>query len=190
MNTREGDTVDNGNELFRRYLDGEDKAFDEIIKLYRENLIFFIIRYTKNSSVAEEIAQDSFVELLIHKKRYNFSSSLKTYLFTIAKNKAINHLRRLKFVSDEELDTNWASDEECLSRKIIKNEESETLYRVLDTLNEDYRCALYLVYIENLSYEEAGKIMGKNRKQIENLVFRAKGAAKIKLEKEGVTYEK
>lgn len=186
MNLREGDTALVGNELFRRYIDGENEAFDEIIKLYRENLIFFIMRYVRSVSVAEEIAQDAFVELLLHKHRYNFSCSLKTYLFTIAKNKAINHLRRQKFVSDEEIDLNLEADEESLAEKIIKNEQSEILYRVLHRLNEDYRCALHLVYIEELSYDEAGRVMGKNRKQIENLVYRAKASARNELEKEGV----
>jgi RNA polymerase sigma-70 factor (ECF subfamily) len=186
METREGDTVSTDNELFRAYLDGDDSAFDRIIKEYRENLIFFVMRYVRSVSVAEEIAQDAFVELLIHKHRYNFSCSLKTYLFTIAKNKAINYLRRRKFVSDDEIDPNTESDERTLAEHVIKNEENEKLYKVLDRLTDDYRNALYLVYIEDLSYEEAGRVMGKNKKQIENLVFRARASARKELEKEGV----
>ncbi|MBQ7820927.1 MAG: RNA polymerase sigma factor [Clostridia bacterium] len=189
MKTKEGAAVPRGNELFRAYLDGNDRAFDEIIKEYRENLIFFIMRYIRSVSVAEEIAQDAFVELLIHKHRYNFSCSLKTYLFTIAKNKAINYLRRLKFVSDDEIDPNIQSDEATLAEHIIKNEQNEKLYKVLDKLSEDYRNALFLVYIEDMSYEDAGRVMGKNRKQIENLVFRARAAARKELEKEGVYSE-
>ncbi|MBE6606415.1 MAG: sigma-70 family RNA polymerase sigma factor [Ruminococcaceae bacterium] len=183
---REGGTLSAGNELFRRYLDGDMKAFDEIVKAYRENLIFFVMRYVRSSSLAEEIAQDAFVELLLHKHRYNFSCSLKTYLFTIAKNKAINHLRRQKFLSDEEIDINTKSDEDELAQKLIKDEQSAMLYKVLERLNGDYRCALHLVYIENLSYDDAGKVMGKNRKQIENLVFRAKAAARNEFEKGGI----
>ena len=175
-----------GNELFRRYLDGDSGAFDLIIKEYRENLIFFVMRYVRSVSVAEDIAQDAFVELLIHKNRYNFSCSLKTYLFTIAKNKAVNYLRRRKFVSDDEIDPNSHSDEETLTERVIKGEQNEKLYKVLGKLPEDYRNALYLVYIEDMSYEDAGRVMGKNRKQIENLVFRAKAAARKELEKEGV----
>ena len=117
-----------GNELFRRYLDGDSGAFDLIIKEYRENLIFFVMRYVRSVSVAEDIAQDAFVELLIHKNRYNFSCSLKTYLFTIAKNKAVNYLRRRKFVSDDEIDPNSHSDEETLAERVIKGEQNEKLY--------------------------------------------------------------
>lgn len=175
-----------GNELFRAYLDGDNASFDLIIKEYRENLIFFIMRYVRSASVAEEIAQDTFVELLIHKNRYNFSCTLKTYLFTIAKNRAVNYLRRLKFVSDDEIDPNMRSEEESLAEKIIKDEKSEALYRVLERLTPDYRSALHIVYVEDMSYEEAGKVMGKNRKQIENLVFRARAAARKELEKEGI----
>ncbi len=186
METKEGAAVPKGNELFNAYLNGDESAFDIIISEYRENLIFFVMRYVRSVSIAEEIAQDAFVELLIHKHRYNFSCSLKTYLFTIAKNKAINYLRRRKFVSDEEIDPNTQSDELTLAEHVIKNERSEKLYSVLERLSDDYRNALYLVYIEDLSYEDAGVVMGKNRKQIENLVFRARAAARKELEKEGV----
>ncbi len=178
-----------GNELFRRYLDGDTAAFDQIIKDYRENLIFFVMRYVKSSSIAEEIAQDAFVELLIHKERYNFSCSLKTYLFTIARNKAVNILRRQKFHTDEEIDPQSADDAMTLEEKIIKDERKEKLYRTLEKLPEDYRNALFLVYIDELSYNEAGKVMGKSRKQIENLVFRGKAAVRKELEKEGMSYE-
>lgn len=181
--------MSHGNELFRRYLDGEAAAFDQIIKDYRENLIFFVMRYIKSSSIAEEIAQDAFVELLIHKERYNFSCSLKTYLFTIARNKAVNILRRQKFSTDEEIDPESTSDERSLEEKLISDERKEMLYKAMGKLSEDYRSALYLVYVEDLSYDDAGKVMGKNRKQIENLVFRAKAAARRELEKEGMSYD-
>lgn len=182
--------MSHGNELFRRYLDGDTAAFDTIIREYRENLIFFVMRYVKSSALAEEVAQDAFVELLIHKDRYNFSCTLKTYLFTIARNKAVNILRRQKFHTDEELDLESASDEATLEEKLIHDERREKLYKVLERLAEDYRMALYLVYIEDMSYDEAGSIMHKSRKQIENLVFRGKAAARKELEKEGISIEK
>lgn len=176
-----------GNELFERYLDGDGTVFDEIVRLYRESLIFFVMRYVKSPSVAEDIAEDAFVELFIHKDRYNFSCSLKTYIYTIARNLAVNYIRRRKFLTDEEPDIEMRSEEEALEERVIRTEREHALYRTLDKLPEDYRNALYLVYIEDMSYEDAGRVLKKNRKQIENLVFRGKSAAKKILEKEGVT---
>jgi RNA polymerase sigma-70 factor (ECF subfamily) len=105
------------------------------------------------------------------------------------RNKAVNIIRRQKFVTDEEIDPESADDEQMLEEKLIADERRRALYKVLEGMSEDYRNALYLVYIEDMSYEDAGRVMGKNRKQVENLVFRAKAAAKKELLKEGVGYE-
>ena len=83
-----------GESLYRQYLLGEKTAFDGIVELYRENLIFFINRYTGDLDAAEDLSQDAFLELLLHPKRYDFRVSLKTYLFTIARNKAFNYLKK------------------------------------------------------------------------------------------------
>ena len=92
--------MDNGEMYYRRFLDGDKEAFGKIIDIYRESLIFFINRTVNNLDTAEDIAADSFAELIIHKNRFNFKSSLKTYLFTIARNKAISHIRHFaKFKS-------------------------------------------------------------------------------------------
>ena len=74
--------MDNGASSYRRFLDGDKNAFDEILDLYRESLIFFINRFVHNLDTAEDLAADSFAELLVNPKRFNFSCSLKTYLFT------------------------------------------------------------------------------------------------------------
>lgn len=177
------------NELFRRFLDGDGNAFTELIKLLREPLIFFTMRFVTSPSLAEEIAEDAFVELLIHKERFNFTSSVKTYLFTIARNKAINYIRRNSRLTDDEcLDTSEA-EIESLEEHVIRGDEAKALYKVLDKLNDDYRNALWLVYVEDMSYVDAGRVLGKSTKQIENLVYRAKAAARKELEKEGIVRE-
>ena len=80
----------------------------------------------------------------------------------------------------------WISfDPDRYGEGLLDSMEAE-LQVFLGKLPEDYRNALYLVYIEDMSYEDAGRVMGKNRKQIENLVFRAKAAARKELVKEGV----
>ena len=59
----------------------------------------------------------------------------------------------------------------------------------MEKLNCDYRQVLYLVYFENFSNTETAEIMRKNERQIRNLIYRAKAALKILLEKEGFEYE-
>lgn len=177
--------MDNGESSYRRFLDGDEKAFGEILDMHRENLIFFINRYVGNVAIAQELSEDVFVDLLIHKRRYNFKTSLKTYIFTIGRNKAVSYLRRCarrpecayEYIENE-------SDRRSLEDEFLKKEQTKELHAALDRLGEDYKTVLHLVYFENMSNSEAAKIMKKNKKQIENLLYRAKQALRKELEKE------
>ncbi len=177
--------MDNGESSYRRFLDGDERAFGELLDMYSENLIFFINRYVGNVAIAQELSEDVFVDLIIHKRRYNFKTSLKTYIFTIARNKAVSYVRRCarrpeyayEYIENE-------ADRKSIEDEFIKKERELELHRALSLLNEDYRTVLHLIYFEDMSYEQAGSVMKKNRKQIENLVYRAKQALKKELEKE------
>ena len=177
--------MDNGESSYRRFLDGAEKAFREILDLYSENLIFFINRYVNNISIAQELSEDVFVEILLHKKRYNFKTSLKTYLFTIGRNKAVSYLRRcarrpeyaFEYIENE-------ADRKNLEDEFIKKEQVRKLHEAIENLNEDYKTALHLIYFENMSTDDTAAIMKKNRKQIENILYRAKLALRKELESE------
>lgn len=177
--------MDNGESSYRRFLDGDEKAFGEILDMYSENLIFFINRYVNNISVAQELSEDVFVEVLLHKRRYNFKTSLKTYLFTIGRNKAVSYVRRCarkpeyayEYIENE-------TDRKNLEDEFIKREQERALHEAIKKLNEDYKTVLHLVYFENMSNNEAAKVMKKNKKQIENLLYRAKQVLKKELESE------
>ena len=177
--------MDNGESSYRRFLDGDDSAFGEIVAVYKDNLIFFINRYVNNFAVAEELAQDVFVELLMHKRRYNFRTSLKTYIFTIGRNLAVSYVRKCsrkpecayEFVENER-------DRTVLEDEFVREEEKRELHEALGRIPSDYSTALHLIYFEGMSYEQVGKVMKKNKKQVENIVYRAKKALRKELERE------
>lgn len=180
--------MDNGESSCRRFLDGDKSAFDDILKEYRQSLTFFIYRYVKNYHEAEDIAIDVFVEFLAHPKKYNFKTSLKTYLFMIGRSRALDFLRRnkrYKRTELQELDRN-PEDSGSLWEDFIKGERNRALNQAVVKLPEDMRIAVHLVYFEGLSYEEAGRVMKKSKKQIDNLLYRAKGKLKIALSEKGV----
>ena len=177
--------MDNGESSYRRFLDGDDNAFGEIVTVYKDNLIFFINRYVNNLAVAEELAQDVFVELLMHKRRYNFKTPLKTYIFTIGRNLAVSYIRKCsrrpecayEFIEN-------GQDTALLEDEFIKKEQQRELHEALGRIADDYSTALHLIYFEGMSYEQVGKVMKKNKKQVENIVYRAKKALKKEMEKE------
>lgn len=177
--------MDNGESSYRRFLDGDESAFREILDLYSENLIFFINRYVNNISVAQELSEDVFVEILLHKKRYNFKTSLKTYLFTIGRNKAVSYVRRCARRPEYAYDyIENESDRKSIEDEFIRKEQERKLHEALERLNSDYKTVLHLIYFEDMSADEAAAVMKKNKKQIENLLYRAKQALRKELESE------
>lgn len=180
-----------GESSYRRYLAGDESAFDEILELYKDNLIFFLCRFVGSVSIAEEIAADCFALLIAQPDKYDFSVSLKTWLFTVGKNRATDYLRRQsrwRILPLEEAVAQPGSDEDDPEAIFLQKERERILYRAMGRLKSDYRAALHLVYFEELSYEEAGQILHKSKKQIENLVYRGKNALRADLEKEGYEF--
>ena len=162
-----------------------EESFEQTVHLYRESLIFFLNRYVRNVHTAEDLAEDAFVALLLHPYRGG-SASLKTYLFTIGRNKALNYLEKQRrhpgLSLDEVLEK---ADEEQMEECLLQKERARQVNAVMAQLHEEYRLVLHLLYFEEFSLKEAGYIMRKNRKQMENLSYRARKAMKNALEKGG-----
>lgn len=178
-----------GEELYRRYRNGEESGFDGLIELYRENLIFFLLRYLPSIEDAEDAATDAFVSLLLHPYREGRGCSLKTYLFTLGRNQALNLLKKQKR-QDAFRETSLLplTEDLALEDRLCQDEKRRDLLRALDALPAEYREALYLLYFEELSLEETARVMKKSKKQIENLSYRGKKALREKLGKE-LSYE-
>ncbi|MBQ2760126.1 MAG: sigma-70 family RNA polymerase sigma factor [Clostridia bacterium] len=179
--------MDNGAGSYRRFLDGDESAFDDIMKELFDKLVFFIDRYVHDIHAAEDIAIDTFSDLVVNKHRYNFKVTLKTYLFMIGRSRALNyikHRKRIDFAELSEAD-NTEDDIHSLEEIILADERKRIINNALESLSEDMRVAIHLIYFENLSYDEAAKVMKKNRKQVDNLLYRAKKELRIILGKDG-----
>ncbi|MBQ9748384.1 MAG: RNA polymerase sigma factor [Clostridia bacterium] len=175
---------------YRRFLDGDERGFEEILRLYHDSLIFFINRLVNNYTTAEDLAADTFMELLVHKKRYAFKSSFKTYLFSIARHKAIDYIRResrYTMLSHDAPEAAELADIETLEETVLKNDERRRLRRLIGTLNEDYATYLHLFYFEDLGCDEVARIMHKTKKQMANIAYRAKQALEEAMRKEGMS---
>ena len=183
--------MDNGAESYRRFLQGDDKAFVEIIRDYKDGLILYLNGFVNNILTAEELTEDVFFKLVTKKPRFNEKSSFKTWLYTIGRNTAVDYLRRnskQKEVSAEEI--REIEDERLsLEQSYIKQERLLLIHRTLEKLKPEYKQVLWLVYIEDFSQKETAKIMKKSVHSVETLVYRARLALKAELEKGGFIYE-
>ena len=183
--------MDSGASSYLRFLDGDDDAFVEIIREYKDGLILYLDSFTHDLYEAEDLMEDTFVKIVTKKPTFHGRSSFKTWLYAIARNTACDLLRRphRKTVSAAELANDLATEDD-LERQYIRQEQRIAVRRALRKLKTDHAQVLYLVYFEGFSNTQAGVIMRKTTRQIENLLYRAKGSLKAQLIKEGFTYEK
>ena len=173
--------------LYKEFLLGNQESFEKIVIRHKDSIIYFIQRYVKSLDIAEDLAQDVFVYILINKKNYKFEYSLKTYLYTIAKSKALNYIKREKRII--ELDEEQFEDLEELEEKVFKNERAENLRKAIQKLKTDYQNAIYLADIEELSYKEIGHILNKTDGSVKVLIHRARKALEQIVLEEGYKYE-
>lgn len=179
--------MDNGAGSYRRFLDGDDQGMVEIIRDYKDGLIFYLNSYVSNIHTAEELAEDTFFRLMVKKPKYRKKCTFKTWLYTIGRNAAIDYIRhnsRLLGTPVEELE-DLCRDEEDLELSYIREERKIALHRALGNLKAEYRQVLYLTCFEEFNNEQTARILKKNKHQIETLVYRAKRALKEELLQEG-----
>jgi RNA polymerase sigma-70 factor (ECF subfamily) len=154
-------------------------------ELFR-GLVFFIDGFVHDPHTAEDIAIDVFSDLIVHRHRYNFKVSLKTYLYMVGRSRALDHIKHRKVIDFVELDEADAlSDAAALEEIVLTDERKRIVNAALGELPEDMRVAVHLVYFEEMTYEEAAKVMKKNRKQVDNLLHRAKKELRIILGEDG-----
>ncbi len=169
--------------LYRRFLNGDKESFELIVDKYMEKIIYFIYGFVKRIDIAEDLAQDVFVYILMNKEKYDFRYSLKTFLYTIAKCRAINYLKResrITYLQDNE----YIFNEEQLEDIVFSKEKSKKLKFAISKLPEPQNQIIYLVDIEELSYKEICEIFDLSLSKVKTLIHRGRKKLKNILEKE------
>ncbi len=181
----------NGESSYRRFLDGDDEGLTLIIKDYKDGLLFYLNSYVHNIYVAEELMQETFFKIAVKRPKFKEKSSFKTWLYTIGRNVAIDYLRHNAKAAamSVEMMENAVADETDLEKHYLKSERKILIHKAMAALKPEYRQVLWLVFFECFSNAEAAHIMNKSKRQIENLLFRAKQSLKSILKKEGFAYE-
>lgn len=181
--------MDNGESSYRRFLSGDDEGLVELVRDYKDGLIFFLKGFTHDILAAEELCEDAFVKLAVNKPDFGGGSSFKTFLYSIARNLALDRKRsRKQHVSIDDAGE-IESGERSLEEQYFREEQRIAVHKALDKLKPAYREVLWLTYFEELSNKETADVMGKSVHGIETLVYRARNALRKELEKEGFVYE-
>jgi len=182
--------MDNGAECYSRFLSGDQDAIEEIIKDYKDGLVFYLCNIVGDIHRAEELTIDTFIKLFYDQPKFKGKCAFKTWLFAIGRNTAIDYIRKNKRISEVSIDDALdISDGKSLEREYIRDEDRFRLRQTINKLKPEYRQVMYLTCFEGFDTSEAAQIMGKSNKQIIDLLYRAKAALKKEIEKEGYQYD-
>ena len=182
--------MDKGYESYQRFLAGDKKGLVEIIELYSDSLAAFINGIVHDGHVAEDLMQDTYLELIIRECSFRGESQFKTWLFKIARNKAIDHIRKHRRIIP--VDGSFVFQPDAVfsvERNAEGYERRKAVYSAMSEIKPLYAQVLYLSFYEDLSNGEIASVIGKSNRQVEMLIYRAKDSLKKALEKEGFEYE-
>ena len=180
--------MDAGARLYAKFLNGEEAALAALLQIYREPLVLFVNGIVNNIFDAEDIAQEVFVTLFVKRPAYKAEAGFKTWLYAVAKNKAVDFLRKKKretaYTAEETL-----AEEALVEDAFFQADRRRELMRFMADLNPAYREVLFLTYFEGLSNKQTARVMKKSVHAVETLNSRARAALRRRLEQEDYTDE-
>ena len=180
-------------DLMAKAATDDTKAFTELVRRYQTRVIHLVSRLLNDRVVSEDLAQEVFVRVHLHRRNYRTGSKFSTWLFTIAANLAKNEIRRRKRRK------NWTSLDEMQEQlqdasmqfadpkankevDLEREQLSGVVGQAIATLPERYRVALVLRDIDGLAYEEISQILKIPGGTVRSRINRARLMLKRKLE--------
>lgn len=155
--------------IYSRFLKNRNESDLRILlERHREGLLFFLYGQVHNMEDAEELLIDSFASVASGRTVFMGRSSFKTWLFAVAQNKARMFMRqnRPETVSIEDIGDVIPDQDNNIEDIFLNNEQNKELYYAMYKLEPEVRNVLYLIYFEDMSYEDVAKVTGKTRRQI------------------------
>src|SRR5437867_9548271 len=156
--------------LVERYLAGDMTAFDELMLRYERQIYRVCYRFVENRDDARDLAQEVFIKAFEHLPTFRRESSLKTWLYRIAMNHCINHVKKhsQEFVEVTEY---TGSIRPSVQAHMEHQEQREQFRRMIKHLPPKQKAILELRINEQLSYEEIARISGRTVSTIKASVF-------------------
>lgn len=174
--------------LVQKVIDDNDhKAFAELMEKYQRMVVTTCRGFVVSYHEAEDLAQDVFVELYESLPGFRKESKLSTWIYRIAVNKSLNHLRKKKretsifslnlFNKGDGKETTFqivSTDDTEADYSIVSSENKRLLKESINKLPENQRVAIILSKYQDLSYKEIAEVMDVSISSVESLLFRAK----------------
>jgi RNA polymerase sigma factor (sigma-70 family) len=152
-------------ELISVFKNGDITGYNEIVRRYQQQVYWIIRKMVNSHDDADDLTQEVFIKIYSALKDFREESNLFTWLYRIAINYSINHIRKVKVrntVSFEIITEQFESKEKRSDEVVDEKTQRMLLEEAIETLPAQQRAVFNLRYNENLSYEDISKIMNKS----------------------------
>jgi len=161
-------------ELLKRYVAGDERAFQELISQYKDSVYAFLRRFLNDRDLVDDVFQETFMQLYVSRDTFDQSKPLRPWLFTIAANKAKDALRRKQRVECTNLGSMFDGEEYSIDDvlntldhddrmpydDLIREETAAQVKRVVARMPVKLREILILAYFNKFPYAEIAGILG------------------------------
>jgi RNA polymerase sigma-70 factor (ECF subfamily) len=182
-------------DLIASSLVGREDSFEELVRRYQRPITAYVYRMTNDYDAAMDVSQEIFIKVYNSLARYKTEFKFSTWIYKIARNAAIDYLRRN---SHGECSLDLEVDDETFERPIesklaspeVERERSEwrgEIQKVVQKLPAAYRELILLRHSQDLSYDEIAEIMNLPLGTVKNRLFRARELMRDLLVERGIT---
>lgn len=170
---------------FKAFKAGYEHAFKIVFDQYHHIILQHAIGFCHNLEEAEEIAQDTFIQLFLYKEKIDNEEGILPFLYTVSKRSAISHFRR-KIVREQVLyhssnisQTNFYDTEQVVIAKELEN----NIDNIIEELPHQQKKVFVLNKLENLSYQEIAERLSVSKNTVRNHLAMATKTVRVKLHK-------
>jgi RNA polymerase sigma-70 factor (ECF subfamily) len=169
--------------LIKAVADGDQEAFERLVKRYQNPLCNFVFRYLGDRAAAEDITQEVFMRVYRYASRFIPQARVSTWVFKIARNLSLDEIKRRQrlYVDEAAIGHQRQYADQTSSAAAARIDFEQDIIHALSELPENQRAALLLRVNEGLSYEEIGEALGLSVPSVESLIFRARHDGRMNL---------
>lgn len=172
--------VEPDEDLVQRVLQGDHRAYEQLLLRYQDAVAKFIWRLIPQSQDREEICQDVFVKVFFNLPKFRFESKFSTWLYRIAWRTALSFLRRKRLPTDD-LGNEPEADQASLESMSDEGRVRVMIKREIGKLSLDERSIITLFHLQEMSVEEISEIVGKPGGTVKSILYRVRRKLKSRL---------
>jgi len=187
-------TSETPHDLMRLFQEGDEEAFQELVRRFKEPIVSFAMRMLNDREKAVDVAQETFINVFTHADSYRPVASFTGWLYRIAYNLAINEIRRQKRQPAVSLDAPVAGqnaearpleprdESEGIEQQLLQHELRENVRRCVAALPARYRGAIVMKDMEGMTFEEIAAILRCPESTVKSRVMRGRRMLRRRLE--------